>query len=122
MKNCFDKNLQKGTSLIELLIYFGLLATVLIIATDLIIRTGEFSLEANTRNALQQDARFIIGRLTYDIHQADLINTPAGLGDSGSSLDITVGPETHTYSLVGLNLEYQRQTGPPPLTQTANVN
>ena len=122
MKKLLLIKFQRGTSLIELLIYFGLLATVLIIATDLIIRTGEFSLEANTRNALQQDARFIINRLTYDIRQADLINTPAGLGDSGPTLVFTVGPETHTYSLVGTDLEYQRQTGPPPLTQTANVN
>ena len=123
MKKLLLIKFQRGTSLIELLIYFGLLATVLIIATDLIIRTGEFSLEANTRNALQQDARFIINRLTYDIHQADLINTPAGLGDSSpTTLVFTVGPETHTYSLVGTDLEYQRQTGPPPLTQTANVN
>ena len=113
---------QRGTSLIELILYFSLLGIVLVIATDIILRTSEFSLESSAGNDLQDDARFIISRLSYDIHQADLINTPINLGDSGPSLTLTVGPETHIYLLMGTNLEYQKQTGPPPTTQAANVN
>jgi hypothetical protein len=111
---------QKGTSLIELLLYFALLSIILIIAVDLMIRTGEFSMEAGSQNVLQEDARFIGSRLSYDIHQAGAVTTPAALGQTTTTLILTVGTETHTYSLNGNNLEYQKIVGPN--TQTANLN
>ena len=52
--NLFTKS-QKGTSLIELVLYFSLLGIVLIIATDIMLKTSEFSLEAGSRNNLQDD-------------------------------------------------------------------
>jgi len=122
MINLIFKKFHKGASLIELLIYIGLLSIILLVAIDLMIRSGEFSLEASSKNNLQGDTLFIEGRLSYDIHQADTITTPADLGDTSSTLVLTVGSETHTYSLNGTNLEYQRETGPPPTTQTANLN
>lgn len=111
---------QKGTGLIELLLYFALLSIILLIAVDLMIRTGEFSMEASGQNVLQEDARFINARLAYDIHQANSMTTPANLGQTSSTLTIVVGTETHTYTLVGNNLEYQKLVGPN--TQTANLN
>ena len=111
---------QKGTSLIELLLYFALLTVILLIAVDLMIRTGEFSMEASNQNVLQEDARFIGNRLTYDIHQAGAVTTPASLGQTTQTLTFTVGTETHTYSLNGGSLEYQEIVGPN--TQTANIN
>ena len=113
---------QKGTSFIELILYFSLLGIVLVIATDIILRTGEFSLESSARNDLQDDGRFIISRLSYDIHKANSITTPVNLGDTSSTLVSTVGPETHTYSLVDTNIDYQEETGPPPNIQNANIN
>ena len=114
------KSKQKGTSLIELLLYFALLSIILIIAVDLMIRTGEFGMEASGQNVLQEDARFIGNRFGHDIHQAGAITTPANLGQTTSVLTITVGSETHTYSLNNNNLEYQEIVGPN--TQTANLN
>ena len=70
---------QKGTSLIELILYFSLLGIVLIIATDIMLRTSEFSLESAAGNDLQDDAKFIVSRFSYDIRQADSISFPAAL-------------------------------------------
>jgi len=114
------KKPEEGTSLIELLLYFALLTIILIIAVDLMIRTSEFSLEASGQNVLQEDARYTTNRLAYDIHQANSITTPASLGQTTSTLTISVGTETHTYTLAGNNLEYQKIVGPN--TQTANLN
>jgi type II secretory pathway component PulJ len=113
---------RKGASLIELILYFALLGIVLVIATDIILRTSEFSLETSSRNNLQDDARFVISRLSYDIRRADSISNPANLGDNSSTLMLAVGSETHTYNLLGTNLEYQKETGPPTVIQTSNVN
>jgi hypothetical protein len=111
---------QKGTSLIELLLYLALLTIILSIAIDLMVKSGEFSLEANSQNVLQEDTRFIGNRLEYDIHQATAVTTPANLGEAGSTLTVTVGAETHIYTLLGNNFQYQKIVGSN--TQTANLN
>lgn len=113
---------QKGTSLIELILYFALLGIILIIATDIMLQTSEFSLKSGAKNVVQEDARFIKDRLTYDISRADSISTPANLGDSSSTLVLIIGTEIHTYTLSIPNLEYQKETGPPAITTIANIN
>jgi len=119
IKNFFGKS-NKGATLIELLIYFGILSILLVIVIDLMLQSGEFSLEAESRSSLQSDARFITNRLSFDIHQADSVTSPANLGDSSSTLTFTVGTDIHTYTLSGTNLEYQETVGLN--TETANLN
>ena len=114
---------NKGVTLIELILYFSLLSIVLLIAVDLMIRSSEFGLEANAKKNLQADANFINQRLASDIHRADDIDTPVNLGDFGSTLVLSIGNETHTYELVGNNLQYTKETPPPvATTQTTNLN
>jgi len=113
---------KKGTSLIELILYFSLLGIVLIVATDIMLKTSEFSLESSVRNNLQDDGRFIISRLSYDIRRADTITTPSTIGDSTAILFLTIGTDTVTYSLVGTNLDLEEKTGPPTKIQNATVN
>ena len=123
MKILIQKKHQEGVSLIELLLYFALLSIVLLIATDLMIRSGEFSLESNAKNNIQADGSFITNRLSYDIHRSTAITTPAAFGDAGSTLVLTIGGETHTYTLLGQDLQYTKQTPPPGAsTQTGNLN
>ena len=116
----FLKYSQKGASLIELLLYFSLLGILLTVVSDVIIRTSEFSLEAASKNDLLADTRFITSRLAYDIHQATSITTPAILGGTSQTLTLTVGTETHTYTISGSNLAYEKVAGTN--TQTANIN
>lgn len=104
----------------ELILYFSLLGIVLIIATDIMLRTSEFSLESAAGNDLQDDAKFITSRFSYDIRRADSISLPASLGDSLGTLTLAVGSETHTYTLNGSDLEYQETIGPN--SQTGNLN
>jgi type II secretory pathway pseudopilin PulG len=120
MKKSLLKKYKKGATLIELLIYFSILSILLVIVIDLMLRSGEFSLETSTRSSLQEDARFIVNRLTFDIHQADSISNPGSLGESGGTLILAVGADTHTYTLAGTSLEYQETVGAS--TTTANLN
>lgn len=114
---------QKGSTLIELLLYFSLLTVVLILAIDLLIQIGEFSLKSKGVDLVQKDSRFIMDRLAFDLHRASAVNVPANLGDSSNSLTVTVAGETHTYRLLNGNLEYERVKPPPqPENQLANLN
>jgi Tfp pilus assembly protein PilW len=123
MKKYLTLKTQKGASLVEILVYFALLSIVLLIATDLMLKSGEFGLEFSSKNNIQADGKFISNRLVNNIHQATNITTPANLGDSDSTLVLMIGNETHTYTLIGTDLQYTKETPPPgATTKTANIN
>lgn len=117
---------QVGATLIELLLYLALLTIIATIATDILFSSGEFSLEASSKNILQEDGRYIMNRLTFDIHRATTITTPASFGGSGTNslqLDLTIGfspTETHVYSLAGNYISFQGSVGVS--LQPANLN
>ena len=56
-------------------------------------------LQTGSYAAVTADGRFVLSRLDYDIRRATAITTPAALGDTGSSLTLTVGGSTYTYSI-----------------------
>lgn len=117
----FVKNVnQKGTSLIEVLLYIGLLSVVLIVIIDLLITSGSLKQEANGKSSLAQDAHYISQRLTYEIERADSVTSPATIGQISQILNTTVGSESYTFSLNAGNLEMQKMVGLSVLT--ANLN
>lgn len=67
----------KGFTLIELIIYMGLMGIFLVILTDLFVATLKTQLQSESNAAIQQDGRFIINRLNYDIKRAKSITAPA---------------------------------------------
>lgn len=119
MKKISSKQSEKGTTLIELLLYIGLISLLLTVAVNLFLDLGEFNLAATSQQNINNEANLIVARLTYDIHQATSISSPANLGDSSSVLIFNAGTDTHTYSLTSGNLQYQSTSS---ATQSASVN
>ena len=107
MLNCAkqNKNTIRGFTLIEMLIYMGLLSIFLVVLVDVFIATLNVRIEAAAVAGVEQDGRFIISRLSYDITRASSITTPASLGASGSTLTIVISGSTYTYSVVSGNLQ-----------------
>lgn len=108
---------QKGVTLVELLLYMGLLAILLVIMTNLFVSIVELKLESDSTSAIEQDGRFIMSRIIYDINNADSITTPASPGASGGTLVLVNGSETLTYSLSGSNLQLNSS-----INGSANLN
>ena len=91
---------EKGVTLLELLIYMGIFATLLMVLVELFGNIVNVSLKTQAVSAVSQDGRYILNRFTYDIRQATTIAIPAS-GSSGSTLQFTKGDgKTYTYSLV----------------------
>lgn len=108
-----------GFTLIELLLYFSLLSILLVVVIDLFLSLGEFNLEYQSQKNINQEASFIGSRLSYEIKRSDSIILPTNLGDTTSSLQTTVGSETHVYSLSANNLDFQNQS---IASQSARLN
>ncbi len=92
-----QSNFFVGTTLIELLLYMGLLTIFMSVLAGLFSSAVDLHLESNATTSVDRDAQFIISRLTYDIERAVGIVAPASLGSTGSTL---------TLSITGGNISY----------------
>lgn len=120
MKKLTERLSQRGTSLIEVILYIALFSIIIIVVVDLLITSGSLKTESESQSGLQSDAALISSRLTYEIRNADTITTPSGIGETTTSLVLTNATETHTFNLLGSNLSYQKLVG--TTTTTANLN
>lgn len=96
---------NKGFTLIEMLLYMSLMSIFLIVLTDVLVSITSSKAESETYTATDQDGRFILARLTYDIARSSAITTPGAIGTTTNNLVLTIGPDTYAYSLVGENLQ-----------------
>ena len=77
---------NKGSTLIETVLYSFLLLTFLIIVSQLIASVLDLQKESASTSLSSQDAMFIIKKLTNEIYQADNIQVPANPGDVASDI------------------------------------
>lgn len=88
----------------ELVLYMGLLVILLTILSSLFTTSIESQLGSQKFSAVQQDGRFILNRITYDLQNASSVITPSALGSSATTLVLVKDGVTYTYSLTGSNL------------------
>lgn len=94
-----NKKYSKGTTVVELLIYLALLTIFLTVLLDIFVTTLNFKLQAESSSSINQDARYILSKLSYDVYNADSVTIPSALGATASSLQLTNSGITVTYSL-----------------------
>lgn len=102
--NSKHRKYGKGFTLVELLLYMGLLAILLISFTQLFTTILNAQLESQATSNLEENARFILLRLTHDIKAASQIIAPSTLGAPSSTLVLTINGTTNTYALQNNNL------------------
>lgn len=98
------KNIQGGFTLIEMLLYMGLLTMLLLLFTNIFTAILDTQLAAQSTSSVSQDGRFVYSRITYDIHRASRIDTPIQLGDVTNTLQLTIGGVPYVYTLENGNL------------------
>lgn len=102
---------KSGFTIVEILIFFGLTSIFLTVITDLFVAIFDVKRESEATSAVEQDGRFILSRLIYDISRSAAITTPASMGATGSSLVLTIDGAANTYSLSGGNLNLANGAG-----------
>lgn len=65
---------RQGFTIIELLLYMGLLAVFLLVMTDIWVSAMEALTRTESVAAITTDGRYILARLAYDVGQTGTIN------------------------------------------------
>ena len=106
MKFKFKKT--AGFSLVELIIYVGLSLVILTVITSLFISVLESQTRSQIGSVLEQDGKYIISKLSYEITQADDLVIPANLSQQSSQLQLTSSGQTVSFSLSGQTLSLSK--------------
>lgn len=107
LKNIFSvrkKTKQHGFTLIELVVYMGIIMIFMLVLTDILTAVLNTRLSSQSASQVAQDGRFIYTKLIYDINHATSVQLPLNIGDTSNSLQATIDTVSNTYSLSGGNL------------------
>lgn len=91
----------QGFTLIELIIYMGLLAVFMVIMTDLLSSILDVRTQSTAQSFVTSDGDYLRHRLEYDVRRATAITTPATNGTTSTTLGLTIGGSTTTFSVSG---------------------
>jgi type II secretory pathway pseudopilin PulG len=89
---------SRGFTITELLIYMGIFTILLVVLTEIFVATLNVQLETEASSSVEQDSKFMLARMIYDIQKASKINTPASLGDQGDTLSLEIDGTTYISS------------------------
>jgi type II secretory pathway pseudopilin PulG len=95
---------RQGFTLVELLIYIGLLTILMTILTRIFTGIADVQLESEATGAVEEDGRYIYSRLAYDLTRATSIFTPSVLGDQTNTLSVLIDGIANTYGVSSNNL------------------
>ena len=110
---------NRGTTIIELVIYTFLISTLLIILTDVFSSIMDVQKESTAASEVTVDGRFMATKLYNQISRVSIVIVPANLNEISSSLSFTVDGVTYTYFLSAGDLYINDGTGPEKLNSYA---
>jgi type II secretory pathway pseudopilin PulG len=99
------KFVQKGFTLIELVIYMGMFSILIGVMSSLFGSIVEVQLESTSTSSVNQDGRYLLSKLLYDVKSVSAnasgsaILVPANPGNTTNTLQITLNSINYTYSL-----------------------
>lgn len=103
---------KQGFTMVELLLYMGILSIFLVVLTEIFLSTLNVELFSQATSATSLDGRFILARLAYDVGRARAITIPASPGGQvDNALQMTIAGVTYTYSVVNGNLLLANDSG-----------
>lgn len=98
---------NRGFTLIELALYGGLLGILLLVLSQFFIAILDVQLTSSSDSALEQDSKYIMQRMTYDVRRMKSVSAPT-LGQTGNALSGIItdpgGDTTYSFASSSGNL------------------
>ena len=98
-------NLSRGYTLVELLIFMGMLSILLVFLSQIFASIVDARLESESTSSVVQDGNFLLNRFMYDIARTSSVNLPNAVGVTDTTLNITIDGVNYVYALNAGNLE-----------------
>ncbi len=100
-KICFVKidDFQHGFSMIEIIVYMGIFSILVGILASVFIYILNNQLTSETTASTDQNGKYILSRLTYDIYRAQTITIPASPGTQTNNLQLIINNINYSYNL-----------------------
>lgn len=115
MSKIFSKkkimNNTSGFTLVELIIYMGLLAMLVLIFTEIFTSVVDNQLSSNNTSNVSGDGRYIYSRFVYDVARAQSITDPLAFASPSSTMTLLINGENFTYHLTNGNLSIEAPSG-----------
>ena len=94
---------QKGTTIVELMLYMTILSVLLVILTNVFTSALDVQSESVASSSVEEDGNYILARMDYDVHRAQSINVPTANGQTANYFQIAIGGVNYSYGLDGNN-------------------
>lgn len=105
--------MKQGFTIIEMLVYMGILAIFLVVMSGAFVSILNLQLESEGTSGVQQDGQYILSRMIYDIQRSSGITTPSGAGSNSPSLVANGNLFSYAWDSVSKNLVYTDLVGSP---------
>ncbi len=102
--------LQRGFTLVELLVYMGIFTILLAIFIQMFGNLMDTQLESSATSSVSVDVKYILARFGYDMSQSQIVTSPAP-GVSSSTLQLVENGTTVTYASSSGNLTLTNANG-----------
>jgi type II secretory pathway pseudopilin PulG len=114
---------KSGFTIIELTIYIGLLGLLLTMLSQVFFAILSVKVESEQHSVVESDAKYILSRISYDIHRATEITAPV-LGQTTSTLRLLINEngsdEEYVYSLQNSRLSLSVSGVSQPISSSAS--
>ena len=90
---------HSGTTVVELVLYMGLLSIFILILFDLFAQILSTQTRSTSVSLVQTNGNFLLTKLTRDINRADSVVIPAVIDTTASSMTLKIGTTNATYSV-----------------------
>jgi prepilin-type N-terminal cleavage/methylation domain-containing protein len=100
--NKMSLKIQKGFTLIELVLYVGIFSILMGVMATIFGQIVDVQSESQGVSYVDQDGKYILGKLVYDVKSLnvdDSLVTPANPGNQTTSLQLQINSINYTYSL-----------------------
>lgn len=93
--------MKKSFTIIESLIYIGILSIILMVFVELFVSLARVRTENESTSNIQQDSSYLINKFSYDIHQAKEISLPLHPPNESNVLNMTIDGTAYSYFIDG---------------------
>lgn len=102
------KQAARGFTIVEMMLYMGLFMMLLTVLTSMFVSILQVHVEAQSTSAIEQNGRYILNRISYDLYRANSVSVPANFGQTTDNIQMTVDGQTYVYAVSNNILQLTR--------------